>query len=142
MGGGVIYSCPIPPLIWLDQHYQLFLSSSTDNHNPITTHPFITRYMKGIFNSSKPTPKYLGTWNINLVLDHLMPLHPLADISLKAHSHKLVILLPLTSGQRCQTAALDIANMKKTEQYYLFGLEEHTKQNRPGNMFSNFCVRR
>ena len=32
--------------------------------------------------------------------------------------------------------------MKKTEQYYLFGLEEHTKQNRPGNMFSNFCVRR
>ena len=121
----------------------LFLSSSTDNHHPITTHPFITRYMKGIFNSRKPTPKYSETWNVNLVLDHLKPLYPLADISLKAHSHKLVMLLALTLGQRCQTlAALDIANMKKTAQYYLFGLEEHTKQNRPGNMFSNFCVRR
>ena len=99
--------------------------------------------MKGIFNFRKPIPKYSETWNVNLVLDHLKPLYPLADISFKAHSHKLVMLLALTSGQRCQTlAALDIANMKKTERYYLFGLEEHTKQNRPGSMFSNFCVRR
>ena len=121
----------------------LFLSSSTDNPHPITTLPFITRYMKGIFNSRKPTPKYSETWNVSLVLGHLKHLYPLADMSLKAHSHKLVMLLALTSGQRCQTlAALDIANIKKTEQYYLFGLEEHTKQNRPGNMFSNFCVRR
>ena len=53
------------------------------------------------------------------------------------------MLLALTSSQRCQTlAALDIANMKKTEQYYLFCLEKHTKQNRPGNLFSTFCVRR
>ena len=85
--------------------------------------------MKGIFDSRKPNPKYSEAWNVNLVLDHLKPLYPLADISLKAHSHKLVMLVALTSGQRCQTlAALDIANMKKTEQHYLFGLEEHTSK--------------
>ena len=32
--------------------------------------------------------------------------------------------------------------MNQTEQYYLFGLEEHAKQNRPGNVLSSFCVRK
>ncbi len=52
-------------------------------------------------------------------------------------------IVALTSGQRCQTlVALDIANMKQTEQCYVFNLEEHAKQNRPGNVFSSFCVRK
>ena len=119
------------------------LSTLLMQHSSLTTHPFIIHYMKGVFNSRKPTPKYSETWNVDLVLDHLKALHPVADISLKALSHKLVMLLALTSGQRCQTlAALNISNMKKTEQYYLFGLEEHAKQNRPGNVLSSFCVRK
>ena len=32
--------------------------------------------------------------------------------------------------------------MRKTEQYYLFGLEEHAKQNRPDNVLSSFCARK
>lgn len=40
------------------------------------------------------------------------------------------MLLALTSVERFQTlGALDTENMKKTEQYYLFGIEEHAKQN-------------
>jgi len=121
----------------------LLMQHSSYGYHCLTTHPLIIRYMKGIFNSRKPTPKYSETWNVNLVLDHLKTLHPLTDLSLKALSHKLVMLLALTSGQRCQTlAALNISNMKKTEPYYLFGLEEHAKQNRPGNVLSSFCVRK
>ena len=97
----------------------LLMQHSSYNHHCLTTHPFIIRYMKGVFNSRKPTPKYSETWNVNLVLDRLKALHPLADLSLKALSHKLVMLLALTSGQPCQTlAALNISNMKKTEPLY------------------------
>ena len=118
------------------------MQHSSYSHPCLTTHPFIILYMKGVFNSCKPTPKYSDTWNVNLVLDHLKD-HPFGDISLKVFSHKLVMLLALTSGQRCQTlAALNISNMRKTEQYYLFGLEERAKQNRPGNILSCFCVRK
>ena len=121
----------------------LLMQHSSYSHPCLATHPFIIRYMRGVFNSRKPTPKYSETWNVNLVLDHLRALHPFADISLKALSHKLVKLLALTSRQRCQTlAALNISNMRKTEQYYLFGLEEHAKQNRPDNVLSSFCVRK
>ena len=119
------------------------MQHSRHSHPCLTTHPFIIRYMKGVFNPRKPTPKYSETWNVNLVLDHLKALHPFADISLKALWHKLVMLLALTSGQKCQTlAALNISNMRKTEQYYLFGLEQHAKQNRPGNVLSTFCVQK
>ena len=31
------------------------------NHT-VSTHPFVTRYMKGVFNSRTPTPKYSDTW--------------------------------------------------------------------------------
>ena len=119
----------------------LLMNHSIGSHNPITTHPFVIRYMKGILNSRKPTPKYSETWDVNLVLDHLKTLHLLTELSLTVHSHKLA--MALTSGQRCQTlVASDIANMKQMEQCYVFNLEEHAKQNRPGNVFSSFCVRK
>ncbi len=117
------------------------MNHSIGSQNPITTHPFVIRYMKSIFNSRKPTPKYSETWDVNLVLGHLKTLHLLTELSLKVHSHKLA--MALTSEQRCQTlVASDIANMKQTEQCYVFNLEEHAKKNRPGNVFSSFCVRK
>jgi hypothetical protein len=97
--------------------------------------------MKGVFNSRKPTPKYSETWDVNIVLNYLAKLFPLDNLSLKDHSFKLVMLLALTSGQRCQTLTyLDIQSMKETPDYYVFQLTEHIKQNRPGNVFSTFHV--
>lgn len=53
------------------------------------------------------------------------------------------MLLALTSGQRCQTfASLDIGDMKKTLPYYIFTLQEHAKQNRPGHLLSTICVKK
>ncbi len=107
----------------------------------ITNHPLLIRYMKGVFNSRKPTPKYSETWDVNIVLNYLAKLFPLDNLSLKDHSFKLVMLLALTSGQRCQTLTyLDIQSMKETPDYYVFQLTEHIKQNRPGNVFSTFHV--
>ena len=54
---------------------------------------------------------------------------------------KLVVPLPITSGQRCQTLTnLDISSMKKTEKYYLFQFKNHMKQNRPGHIVSSLYV--
>lgn len=68
---------------------------------------------------------------------------PLDKLSLKELTLKLVGLLALTSGQRCQTLVhLDIDCMKKTQDYYLFQLTAHMKQNRPGNLLDSFYVRK
>lgn len=68
--------------------------------------------MKVVFNSSKQSPKYSETLDVNVVLDYMALLYPLDNLSLKERSMKLVVLLALTSGQRCQTLTfLDIASM-------------------------------
>ena len=99
--------------------------------------------MKGIFNLRKPTRRFSEAWDVDLVLEHLKQLYFLPQLSLKNYAFKLVMLLALTSGQRCQTlASLDISSMKKTQQHYIFNLEEHAKQNCPGHVLSTFCVNR
>ena len=58
-------------------------------------------------------------------------------------TYKLVILLALTTGQRCQTlASLDTQAMTKTDEQFVFHLTDHMKQNRPDNIFSTVHVRR
>lgn len=99
--------------------------------------------MKGVFNTRQPTPKYSEIWDVDVVLQYLELLKPLEKITLKELSLKLVMLLALTSGQRCQTLILlDTAQMKKTDKYFLFTLTEHVKQNRPGNVMSSFYARK
>lgn len=72
-------------------------------HYTVANHPFIVRYLKGVFNCCKPAPRYQETWDVKPVLEYLELLHPLDKLSLKELTHKLAILLALTSGQRCQT---------------------------------------
>ena len=90
----------------------------------VSNHPFIVRYFKGVFNCRKPSPRYSETWDVDVVLNYMKLLYPLEKISLKELTLKLVGLLALTSGQRCQTLVhLDIEGMKKTPNYYLFHLK-------------------
>ena len=109
----------------------------------VSSHPLVIRYMKGVFNSRKPVPKYSETWDVNVVLHHLSLMYPLEKLSLKELTFKLVGLLALTSGQRCQVlVSMDIKSMKKADDYYLFDINEHMKQNRPGYTFSSIYVRK
>ena len=64
-------------------------------------------------------------------------------LPLKYVTDKFVILLALTTGQRCQTlASLDTQAMTKTDEQFVFHVTNHMKQNRPGNIFSTVHVRR
>ena len=110
------------------------------NHTPIGKHPLVCRYLKGIFNKQKPVPKYNTIWSVDLVLDYLSLLWPLDKITLKDLTLKLVMLIALTTGQRCQTQTyLDISDpyMKKNEDCFEFALTEHLKRDRPGKVFGN-----
>ena len=43
----------------------------SDTNYTITDHPLLIRYMKGVFNSWKPTPKYSETCDVSTLLNYL-----------------------------------------------------------------------
>lgn len=109
----------------------------------MSDHPLIVRYMKGVFNLCRPTPRYVDTWDIQPVLNYLELLFPLDKLSLKELSLKLVMLLALTSGQRCQTLTfLDTQNMSECADGYVFLIKDHVKQDRPGKLLSSVVVKK
>lgn len=67
------------------------------------TNAEVKRFMKGIFRTRPPRPKYNSTWNPQ---DVLKLLDKPTDTDLKSVSCKLVTLLILATGQRIQTAFL------------------------------------
>ena len=38
---------------------------------PVGQHPLVCKFMKGVFNSRPPQPKYSGTWDVGLVTKYL-----------------------------------------------------------------------
>ena len=48
-----------------------FLHTLYEQDLSYSTHPFVTRYMKRVFNSRTPTPKYSDTWDVNIALDFM-----------------------------------------------------------------------
>ena len=93
-----------------------------------------------MFNKLKPVPKYNNIWSVDTVLDYLRLFWPLDEINLKELTLKLVMLIALTTGQRCQTLTfLDISEryMQRSEECFNFALTEHLKQDKPGKVFGN-----
>ena len=88
----------------------------------------------------KPVPKYNNIWSVNTVLDHLSLFWPLHEINLKELTLKLVMLIALTTGQRCQNLTLlDTSEhyMHENDTCFNFSLTEHLKQDKPGKVFGN-----
>ena len=105
-------------------------------HYTVANHPFVGRYLKGVFNCCKPAPRCQETWDVKPAPEHAELLYPLDKPSLKELTLKLVILLALTSGQRCQTLSfLRIDAMKKTSDYYLFYIQDHVNQDNLSSFF-------
>ncbi|XP_068674488.1 uncharacterized protein [Montipora foliosa] len=103
----------------------------TNNHT-IGTHPLVSRFMRGIYKSNPPTPRYHTTWNVQTVLTYLSAQDSVEKLDLKSLTLKLLMLIALVSAQRGQSIhILDTACMKVTESSYEFSLPEHVKQSRP-----------
>ena len=113
------------------------------DHTPMGKHFLVCRYLKGVFNKIKPVPRYNNIWSVDTVLDYLTLFWPLDEINFKELTLKLVMLIALTTGQRCQTLTfLDILEqyMQKNDKFLNFALTGHLKQDKPGQVFGNVCL--
>ncbi|XP_049875441.1 uncharacterized protein LOC126373345 [Pectinophora gossypiella] len=66
----------------------------------------VKRFFRGVFKLKPSFPRYNCTWNPNIVLNYLSDLYPNENLTLEKLSKKLVMLLALSTGQRCQTLSL------------------------------------
>lgn len=94
---------------------------------------FTKLFIKGIFELRPSLPKYQSIWNVDFVLKFLEELSPVTDISFKELTFKLVTLIALLSGQRCQTLTLlKLSEMITSDDKYVFHVQSLLKQSRSG----------
>ena len=105
----------------------------TVNNLPVGQHSLVKRFLKGVYNVKPSFPRYIQTWDVNVVLNFLKSMDSFDIISLKNLTFKLVTLLALCTGQRCQTLSfLDLNNMNIINGCVYFHLSNLLKQSRPG----------
>lgn len=97
-------------------------------------HPYVRLFLKGVYNISHPTPRYMNTWDLQLVLNFLKSWSPMSKLSLEKLTLKLVVLLLMVTGQRPQfVRALDTRNMHIGVSAIKFTLDNRDlKQGQPG----------
>ena len=66
----------------------------------VGSHPLVCRLLKGVFNKRPPLPKYRSTWSVESVITYLSSVGPNNTLYLKQLTHKLAILLALTTASR------------------------------------------
>lgn len=92
----------------------------------------LKRFMRGVYNLRPSKPKYNETWDPAMVLDFLTKLRE-NDLDLKMLSHKLIILLALTTGHRMQTFSLiKLESIKDCNSKVEIKIAERIKTSAPG----------
>ena len=95
-------------------------------------HGLVKRMMKGIYEKRPAFPRYSETWDVNIVFSFFDKNENDVNMNLKELTLKLVLLMAIRTGQRCQTLQLlDINNMKLTENKCVFYIKNIVKQSRP-----------
>lgn len=103
------------------------------NNLPVGKHSLVKRFLRGVFNIKPSLPRYTETWDVNLVLNFLKSMDSYDVISLKHLTYKLVTLIALCTGQRCQTlSSLELSNMTVVNGSVYFNIRNLLKQSRPG----------
>ncbi|XP_063406029.1 uncharacterized protein LOC134689987 [Mytilus trossulus] len=112
---------------------------------PVGQHPYITRLIKGVFNSRPPKVVLLPEWDLPLVLKKLKqaPFEPMKHAHLKFISWKTAFLIAITSFRRCsdlQSLCIgeeSIVVQKKGVTFVRHGL---SKQDRPKHFGSKIFI--
>lgn len=105
------------------------------------SHPLVVRFMKGVFETRKPKPKYDDIWDVSQVLTYLSTLHPVQELPLKDLTLKVLMLLLLVTGQRGQSIHLmNLSAMKLTESACQFQILDHTKTSKPGHPLTSITI--
>ena len=97
---------------------------------PIKSNEMLTKYKKGVFNCRPSLPKYLSTWDPQIVLDYFSN-NDSNDILFLAS--KSVTLLALTSCLRVATLQLlKYSNVTFDDKKLIIKISDLQKQSRPG----------
>lgn len=97
----------------------------------IGTEPLIRQFMRGIFHLKPSLPRYVNTWDVQVVITYLNSLQTW-DLTLRLLSVKLATLLALTTGQRCQTLwSIHIDDVEITTKFMKVRIHELLKQSKP-----------
>ena len=98
----------------------------------IGSHPLVARFLMGVFNLRPPVPRCREVWDVSIVLRFLKTLSPVASLSLKKVSLKLVMLLRFATAQRGQTLhLLDISLTSTYDSSIVFTFSKPLKQSNP-----------
>jgi len=96
-------------------------------------HPLVSRFLKGVYNSRPPAPRYSTTWDVDVVLAYLSSLPDNENLSFQMLTHKVAMLMALSNADRCSDlAALDLNFRSYRTDGVLFTIPGLTKTRRSG----------
>ena len=119
-------------------------SAISMTHDPVDgwkvgQQPLTIRFLKGIFNSRPPAPRYTTTWDVDKVLVCIHNLPKNSQLSLTTLTHKLAMLMALTNADRCsELASLDLtfrAYLRDGVKFVIPGLTKTRKSGPPKEVF-------
>ena len=106
----------------------------------VGSHSVVTRFMKRVFVSKPPRPKYSSTWDASMVTSCLETFASLGLLSLKDLTLKTVSHVALVSACGCQSIHLvDMNYMSVSDNQIVFVIQERVKTSRPGRTESSNC---
>ena len=95
--------------------------------------PLIKRILRGVFKERPSLPKYVVTYDVDIVFRYILKQPPLSSTDLKSLSFRVSTLLCILSGQRSQTlGVLDKDYMHLVDDKCIFFIRTVLKQSRPG----------
>ena len=95
--------------------------------------PNVSQMMKGIFKLRPTLPKYVVTYDPDIILNYINTLPDNSSLSLELLTKKLVMLLCLLSGQRSQSIhAIQTNYMKFSNNKYICYIPKLLKTTKPG----------
>ena len=101
---------------------------------PIGDEVMIKRFMRSVFIKRPNVPRYEKIWDVSLVLNYLEKVSPCKSLNLQQLTFKLLMLIALTTGQRCQSlCALDLKHSQISNNSVNFKINTLLKHNRPNN---------
>ena len=101
---------------------------------PFGKSPLACRLLKGVFNIRLALPRYITTWDVIKFFIFIKSKLTLRNFDLKTLSHKLAILLCLTTGQGDQTIkCLNLDYIEISSGKVVLFVPETLKTTRPGH---------
>lgn len=106
--------------------------NSLNGEPPLGKHPLVQRFLKGVYNSNPPTPRYTKIWDVGLLIKYFKDLGHNKSLELKHLSYKLVALIAILSASRVNyIASLSVEAMDINDEVCIFYPTKLLKTSRP-----------